>query len=132
MSSLIELFTTAPLLIAFTLLETNSYTVQFLIMMDNFRLFLFDRFTKNIESELNREVVSIVIKIVFINWVMAAFIQFVENDYQYALSQYENQAEFFDSYFFIMTTVSTVGYGSSVVSPLGRITILIFIAIVVF
>ena len=36
-----------------------------------------------------------------------------------------------DYFFFMMYTISTVGYGSDIVSPTGRISIIIFIAIVV-
>jgi hypothetical protein len=77
--SFIEIFTTVPFLITLVAFGKSSYIFQFFVMVDNLRLFLFERFTKNIESEVSREVVSIVIKIFFINWIMAAFLQFVEN-----------------------------------------------------
>jgi hypothetical protein len=105
-------------------------------MLDNVRMFLFDRFTRNIESELTREVVSIVIKIFIINWIMAAFIQFIENYEIYSNATTEaqllTQKNFIFNYYFIMTTVSTVGYGSSVKSAAGRISLTVFIAIVVY
>lgn len=67
---------------------------------------------------------------------MAAFLQFIENDYVYSdvnkFYDKGSQKEFFYSFFFTMTTVSTVGYGSHVMSPFGRITLMIFIALVVF
>jgi len=80
---------------------------------------------------------TIGIGIAFIVWSMAAYLQFVENYYVYKtleedLIDYESQAEFFYSFFFIMTTISTVGYGSHVVSGFGRITLMIFTAVVVF
>ena len=40
------------------------------------------------------------------------------------------QLSFFDSYFFIMTTISLVGYGSAISSSFGKILILIFICII--
>ena len=59
---------------------------------------------------------------------MSFFTQFVENYYDYKAGKYMLMKSFHDTFFFMMTTISTVGYGSSIQSAIGRISIIIFIA----
>jgi len=67
----------------------------------------------------------------FITWVMSFFTQFVENYYNYSNESYDKLDSFHNTFFFMMTTLSTVGYASNIKSPVGRISIIIFIAVVV-
>jgi len=62
---------------------------------------------------------------------MSFFTQFVENYYDFNNGHFELMKSFHDTFFFMMTTISTVGYGSSIISPVGRVSIIIFISIVV-
>lgn len=101
------------------------------VMMDQSRLLLYNRYTRNIQNEVNREQFQITLYVVFITWVMSFFTLFIENTYNYARGEHGYIGSFFDMFFFMMTTLSTVGYGSSIVSPVGRISIIIFLVIVV-
>lgn len=74
-------------------------------------------------------------------------IQFIENEYNYTLGKANGHVvdetnvvgeysfivnfNFFDSFYFMMTTVSVVGYGSSVVSLQGKMALIIIIIIIV-
>ena len=77
-------------------------------------------------NPLNRELLSIVLTIVLMAWVMAFFMQFVENEYNYVRGRYDLLMRGHDFYFFMMTSISMVGYGSQIISPIGRISIIIF------
>lgn len=45
---------------------------------------------------------------------MSFFTQFVENHYDYTNGKYSLMKNFHDTFFFMMTTISTVGYGSTI------------------
>ena len=82
--SFFEIFTTIPFFICWISFGTNSNSFQFFIMIDQMKLLLLGRFTRNIESEISREVVLIAMNIFFIGWVAAAFTQFIENEHEYS------------------------------------------------
>ena len=50
--SMIEIFTTVPFLFFFFAFGRDSYIVQLFVMIDQFRLLLFPRYTKAIKNEL--------------------------------------------------------------------------------
>ena len=80
-------------------------------------------------NPLNRELLSIVLILVLMAWVMAFFMQFVENEFNFVRGNYSLLKRSHDLYFFMMTSISMVGYGSDIISPIGRISIIIFNAI---
>ena len=82
--SFLELFTTVPFFIIIIFFhdsnKKNPYIYEFFIMMDQARLFLYNRYTDRMKSPIDKELVSIALSITFIAWVMASFVQFVENE----------------------------------------------------
>ena len=131
MDSLIEILTTVPFIILYLSVGTHDKTLQFFIMMDQWRFFLFKRFSKNIENELQREFTDILIKICVNCVVFTCFLQHIENEYNYNLQTYEPMSDIHYQFYFTITTISTVGYGSHVKSMAGRISIIGFILTVV-
>ena len=71
--SLLEICTTFPFLITYSLYGPKNSVVQFLIMMDLLRLLLLIRFTKLFESEINREAAGIILSILSYCIIMSAF-----------------------------------------------------------
>ena len=69
----LELFTTMPFLLSLAILGWQSYTSQILLMLDVSRLFLYSRYTKNIDSEIKQEQMAISLNILFITCVMSFF-----------------------------------------------------------
>ena len=131
LDSFLEIMTTVPYLLSFISFGDSSFILQFFIMFDQARLFLYNRYTKNIQNEVSKEQIQISLNVFFITWVMSFFTQFVENHYDYNHGFFTLMKSFHDTFFFMMTTISTVGYGSTIISPIGRISIIFFIAIVV-
>lgn len=70
---------------------------------------------------------ELILQIFFIVVLFAALIMIVENN---ETDDPESKLEFFDSFFFIMTTISVIGYGSSVATIYGIIGILVLIGLV--
>ena len=62
---------------------------------------------------------------------MSFFLQFWENIYNFENQDYGMLMGWYDSFFFMVTTLSLVGYGSSIQSPTGKISIIFFIALVI-
>jgi len=62
---------------------------------------------------------------------MSGFTQHVENYYGYELDYDISANDFYYNFFFMMTTISTVGYGSTLNSEIGKISIIFFIAVVI-
>lgn len=131
MDSVIELLTTVPFIILYLSMGTKNKTFQFFIMMDQWRLFLFKRFSKNIDNENQREFIDILIKISVNIVVFTCFLQHIENKYNYDLGIYDSMYDIYYQFYFTFTTISTVGYGSHVNSSGGRISIIGFILTVV-
>ena len=133
LESIIEIFTTIPFLIFYFSFERSSYIVQLFIMFDQARLLLFKRYTKRIDGVLRQELLNIALSLVALCWIMALFIQFVENINNYQNDPVGGQTfTFWGMFFFTITTASTVGYGSSIVSPQGRIALSFMIAFLVY
>jgi hypothetical protein len=82
---MIEILTTVPFIILYLSVGTSDRIFQFFIMMDQSRLFLFKRFSKNIENELQREFTDILIMICVNCLVFTCFLQHIENVYNYNL-----------------------------------------------
>ena len=62
-----------PFLLSLAILGWQSYTSQILLMLDVSRLFLYSRYTKNIDSEIKQEQMAISLNILFITCVMSFF-----------------------------------------------------------
>ena len=131
MDSVIEILTTVPFIILYLAVGTKDKSFQFFIMMDQWRLYLFKRFSKNIENENSREFLDILIKISVNIVVFTCFLQHVENKYNYDLEIYDSMYDIYYQFYFTFTTISTVGYGSHVQSTGGRSSIILFILTVV-
>ena len=130
---MVEIITNLPILICFTFLKSEDYGLQFFVMIDCLRLFTYPRYIKHLESEIIREGLTIVLNLIFLSISMACYVQFVENLYLFThedSSNKENQDILFYQFFFIMTTASTIGYGSSITSDAGRIPLMLFIPFV--
>lgn len=86
--------------------------------MDFLRLFLFPRYMSDIKNELHKEIISIIIRIL-INVIFMAFIlQLIENEYAMKTTGDHHLIQnCFEYFYFIMTTISLVGYGSTIASP---------------
>jgi len=82
--------------------------------MTQCRLFLYHRYTKHIISDVSREQIQITLSIFLMTWVMSFFTQFVENIYNYDHENWDLIDYYHNWMFFMMTTLSTVGYGSSI------------------
>ena len=110
------------------------------------RLFLYDRYIKMIKTELTYGITRIIM--FFFSFIMLSsmIIQFIENVYRYNVGRDSNHAhsdgvveaydlmmsfDFFDAFYFMMTTVSVVGYGSYIYSLEGRIACILIILIIV-
>ena len=96
-------------------------------MIDQTRLFLYQRYTKFIINDVTREQLQITLSVTLMTWVMSFFLQFWENMYNYNNGDYAMITHYYDIFFFMMTTLSTVGYGSSVQSDISKTSIIIFI-----
>ena len=102
-------------------------------MIDCLRLFTYPRYIKHLESEIIREGLTIVLNLIFLSISMACYVQFVENLHLFTNEDTSKRGlmEFiFYEFFFIMTTASTIGYGSSIESDAGRIPLMLFIPFV--
>ena len=129
--SFVEIFSIFPFFISYFLYGRNNSVVQFFIMMDMVRLLLLVRFTKLFKSEINRESAHIILGILSMCLIQSSFSQHIENVEGYKLSRDISFNSYFYNFWFMMTTISTVGYGSKLESEIGKISIVIFISIMI-
>lgn len=136
--SMLEFITVVPFLLLFPILGKGSYFVQFLIMLDNFRLFFYSRVTVYfIENETTIQVLNISMSMLIMIWTMACTLQFLENvnNYEVLGENLKELAEanvpvvFFDWIFFMCYTISLVGYGSYMAFDMSLIVILLILPV---
>ena len=125
--SYIEISTTIPFFICMPAFGIESVAFQFFVMIDQTRLFLYQRYTKYIVNDVTREQLQITMSVTLMTWVMSFFLQFWENMYNYNKGDWAMIEHYYDIFFFMMTTLSTVGYGSTVQSDISKTSIIVFI-----
>jgi hypothetical protein len=59
--SIVEMLTTIPFFVLWFIVGTGNYYFQLFVALDTMRLFLYDRYIKNIKTELTYGIVGIVI-----------------------------------------------------------------------
>jgi hypothetical protein len=111
------------------------------------RLFLYARYVAYVKTELTHGLTMIILYIFSLIMVSSIVVQFIENHYRYvegiasgnavnednvvALYDLMVSFNFFQSFYFIMTTISVVGYGSSISSLQGKVALIIIIIIII-
>jgi len=128
--SVVEIFTTVPLLLLY-LINGGAQNSEFkFIMIGQARLYLFKRYTKNIASDNKREMLDIMFLSLANLIFYTVLLQHVENQYLYENELEIINASFFDNFFFVATTVSIVGYGSDIMATQSKIIVILIIVIV--
>lgn len=132
-SDIIEVATTVPYIVValYYGILNNDFEKVFIMttrMIVMFRLFLLDKYMEWLVSEHTLKVAGILMTIIGLVMCIAGIIQMIEN---YMLPGGFNYPvhEFHNVFFFVMTTVSTIGYGSSIVTTWGWIAIIILLLI---
>lgn len=100
-------------------------------MLDVLRLVTLFRTLKYFEDDIARELARIMIGALLLTFGFSAYIQLIENREQLLTGDLQTYQSFFDTYFFMLTTISIVGYYSPVTSFEGKISIIVLMAIVV-
>lgn len=95
------------------------------------RIMTLFRALKYIENDINRELMRILIGALGLVLGFSGYIQLIENREELMSRDFTTYQSFFDTFFFIMTTISIVGYYSPVTSFEGKISIIVLMAIVV-
>ena len=85
--SVIEIITTAPFFVLWFILGKSNYYFQLFIVMDTMRLLLYDRYIKNIKSELDQKITRICLFVIVSLLMSSLLIQFIENQYNYDLGK---------------------------------------------
>lgn len=130
--SMIEIFTNVPFFALWSILGKEDYNFQLFLALDTMRLLLYDRYVKYIKTELTHGITRIILYFFSLIMISSILIQYIENAYRYktgiesghepnsdnVVSVYDLMLsfDFFQCFYFIMTTISVVGYGSSVES----------------
>ena len=147
LDSMIEIFTTVPFFMLWAILGKENYYFQLFLALDTMRLMLYDRYMAHIKTELTKGIGSIVTYLMSLIMISSIVIQFVENQYRYeqgissghttnsdnVVEEYDLMISFnfFQSFYFIMTTVSVVGYGSYISSLQGKLALIVIIIIII-
>ena len=125
MDSIIDITSTVPFLIVKVSLGNplshtfNEPAYIFVEYLDLLRITKVEGIFQHQDNDINRKLSSIVITVLSLVLITSGFVQLVEN--LDAPGGWEDPVHDFHSmFYFIMTTVSTVGYGDiAIVSPLG-------------
>jgi len=135
--SFVDLLTTFPYVVLnLAVTDIANFWLLLTKMLDLLRLMTINRVIKYIENDINKELSNIILTVLALVVVMAGFVQFVENqanpfnDEVLCLEDGICYNKYHDTFFFIMITISVIGYNSNVVSDEGRVAIILFIAIV--
>lgn len=131
--SIVNFLTTVPYLIVIPMLEDVVGAALFVKMLDLIRLMTLARIIDyNSEGSQNimKNVLHIILRVICLVLVMGGIVRLWEtiDDPE----QIKEDFQFDRVIFFVMTTVSTIGYGSKIISTAGRITIIICLAFVVY
>lgn len=108
--SILEVLTSVPFVILYPMYDINNWYLRFFMMLDPFRLLLGNRAINYIDQEITRPMLIILNKAVFLVVSSSAYIQFFESNEDYP--NVPVNFTFRNTLFFIMTSVSVVGYGS--------------------
>ena len=129
------------IIIFFTIDEVFSFWVLFSKMLDLLRISILFRLLKYTESDLSRELSKILIGgkpynfdtflALTLTLGFTGYIQLLENNAILFENDPRPYTNFFDNFFFIMTTISIVGYNSPVTSPAGKVSIIVLMMVVV-
>lgn len=130
MDSIVDITSTVPFLIVKVSLgnplthEFDNTAYIFVEYLDLLRITKIDGIFQHQDNDINRQLSSIVITVLSLVLITSGFVQLVEN--LDAPGGWEDPLHNFHSmFYFIMTTVSTVGYGDiAIVSPLGQYSII--------
>lgn len=131
--SIVDVVTIVPIFFTYGAPVLYTYHVQYYILFIEMirvarllRLLRVRRLIDHIDIETKREILKIFIWSLTIVQVTAELFRIVENIY--LEKNWEPPLDFTDAFYFIVVTLTTVGYGDiSPSSPLGRILIVIFI-----
>jgi|APSaa5957512535_1039671.scaffolds.fasta_scaffold91737_2 hypothetical protein len=83
LDSMIELFTTVPFFLLWTIFGKSNYWFQIFICLDSTRLFLYDRYIKMIKSELDQQMWRCVLFIIVMLLESSFLLQYIENQHNY-------------------------------------------------
>lgn len=131
LENFLEIATIFPFLIISLSLDPLNFWSFFVRMLDLLRVLTLIRALKYIENDINRELCRIIIGALALVIGFSGYIQLIENREDLTSGDLSNYQSFFDTFFFIMTTISIVGYYSPVTSFEGKISIIVLMAIVV-
>lgn len=126
--AVLDFFTSFPFVFVFLFLTIEDPLYRLVMMMDPFRLYLGNRVIMYIDKDITRPVLNIINNSLFMVIASSSYIGYFENEASFpdVLPAFT----FVETLFLVMTSVSVVGYGSSVVTTPGRIFLIILLALV--
>mmetsp|Transcript_86848 Transcript_86848/g.119620 ORF Transcript_86848/g.119620 Transcript_86848/m.119620 type:complete len:211 (+) Transcript_86848:182-814(+) len=128
-TAIIEVTTTIPFILMLCMsLKIENFWYRLTMMLDLLRMRTLARLISKIYSDLVRQFSLIIFDALYLIIVATAFIQLVESEETFP--EVPTEFTFHKAAFFCMTSISIIGYGSSVVTDLGRV-FLIFLLLVV-
>ncbi|CDW84459.1 cation channel family protein [Stylonychia lemnae] len=128
----LEILTIVPfMIVSQSQPDPLNFWSLFVRMLDLLRISTLFRALKYIENDINRELSRIIIGALTLVIGFSGYIQLIENRDDLISGDLTHYQSFFDTLFFIMTTISIVGYYSPVQSFEGKISIILLMAIVV-
>jgi len=132
LQSFVEIATIFPyIIVSLAVEDPMSFWNYFVRMLDLLRILTLFRALKYIENDINRELCKIIIGALALVIGFTGYIQLLEYRYALTTGDFTKYQTFFDVFFFIMTTISIVGYYSPVESFEGKISIIVLMSIVV-
>lgn len=123
-----EIATSLPFCVVFFLADINDFWYRFIMMMDPFRIYMQLRMINYIDAHITREVLYIINNAIFLVLACTSYIAFFENEATFpeVLALFTFQ----EALFFVMTSVSVVGYGCYAVTTQSRVFLIFFLTIV--
>lgn len=108
-----EIITIFPYLITVLFIkDPTHYAIFFSRMLDLIRIMSIRRLVRHVDDDINRELGFIIVGVSSLIIFFSGYIQLIENYYTYL--DPEPAIDFFESLFFILTTISTIGYYSGI------------------
>ena len=132
-STICEMITTVPFLVVYPLSDrqdiANSFAYRFCMMLDTIRFYFMYRLIRVIQSPMVSELLLILNSALFLVLFAACYISLVETEQYFPDHDPDNNFNFHNSAFFILTSISIIGYGSYVVTVEGRVFLIFFLGL---
>ena len=123
-----EIFNNVPLLLIFPFADIQDFWFRFFFMTDTSRVYFMFRIYQLIENDIYREILIILNNSVFLVLFSSGFLTLVENEKNFPEIVVVNN--FHNTAFFVMTSISIIGYGSVVSTISGKLYLIGLLTIV--